>query len=58
MLLSAFQNQLFKAVVQKADLVTIDGYGIELLLQKLGYENPPRLCGVDLTGNFLKGLPK
>lgn len=52
-LISALRNPFLKETIQRADLVTIDGYGIEWVLQKNGYPCTQRLRGVDLTRALL-----
>ncbi|MGE5582694.1 MAG: WecB/TagA/CpsF family glycosyltransferase [Bacillota bacterium] len=54
MLMAAERNPRLKRVIQQADLVTIDGYGIELALKKKGQSNIERLCGVQLARQLLK----
>jgi N-acetylglucosaminyldiphosphoundecaprenol N-acetyl-beta-D-mannosaminyltransferase len=53
MLLAASRYNLFKAIIQQADLVTVDGYGIDWILHKKGCPNTQRLTGVDLTRHLL-----
>jgi N-acetylglucosaminyldiphosphoundecaprenol N-acetyl-beta-D-mannosaminyltransferase len=54
MLVTALKYNPFKNIIKQADLVTVDGYGIEWALRKKGYHNIQRLTGVDLTRELLK----
>jgi N-acetylglucosaminyldiphosphoundecaprenol N-acetyl-beta-D-mannosaminyltransferase len=53
-LINARKNDLFRAIIKKADLVTIDGYGIDWALRKKGHRNIQRLNGINLTRELLK----
>jgi N-acetylglucosaminyldiphosphoundecaprenol N-acetyl-beta-D-mannosaminyltransferase len=49
----ARRNPTFRQVVRRADLITIDGYGIELCLHRNGYQTAPRIAGIDLVRELL-----
>ncbi len=53
MLMAAVRLISLKDVIQQADMVTVDGYGIERLLHKRGLK-VQRFTGVDLTRQLLK----
>jgi N-acetylglucosaminyldiphosphoundecaprenol N-acetyl-beta-D-mannosaminyltransferase len=40
-------------VIRQADLVAIDGYGVERALKKRGYPDPVRVAGIDLAKELL-----
>lgn len=48
-LMRAWQDGQLRRIVQDADLVTVDGVGVELALRKKGYEGIQRLTGIELT---------
>ncbi len=50
----ARRNQSFRQVLRRADLVTVDGYGIELCLRRNGHQTAPRIAGIDLVRELLK----
>lgn len=50
--MNAVANQRFKQLIQKADLVTVDGYGILLALKKHGLQTE-RFPGVELAEQLL-----
>lgn len=52
MLISALNNARLKSVIQKADLVTVDGYSILLALKKLGL-GTERFPGVELADQLI-----
>ncbi len=49
MLVKSNQEQLLQQVIREASLVTVDGFGIEVLLRSRGYQMVSRLAGVDLV---------
>jgi N-acetylglucosaminyldiphosphoundecaprenol N-acetyl-beta-D-mannosaminyltransferase len=53
MLMAAIKNDCFGEIIKQADLVTVDGYGIDWWLRKKGYCNFQRLTGVNLTRELL-----
>ena len=52
MLTSALKQSRLKRVIQRADLVTVDGYGIMMALQRRGIRTE-RFPGVELAGQLL-----
>ena len=53
MLISALKDGDLNHVIRKADLVTVDGRGVLLALQKKGYANVAQLTGVEVTKSLL-----
>jgi N-acetylglucosaminyldiphosphoundecaprenol N-acetyl-beta-D-mannosaminyltransferase len=53
MLVNAGRNQELKRILCAADLVTIDGFGIELLLRRRGHREVIRWAGIDLVRDLL-----
>lgn len=53
MLIAALKNLYLNKVIQNADLVTVDGRGILLVLRKNGYQHVEQLTGLDITKNLL-----
>lgn len=53
MLMTALQDDYFGEIIKQADLVTVDGYGIDWGLRQKGYHNFQRLTGVNLTRELL-----
>jgi N-acetylglucosaminyldiphosphoundecaprenol N-acetyl-beta-D-mannosaminyltransferase len=54
MMVAALKDNLLKEIINRADLVTVDGYGIDWALQKKGFHNIQRLTGIDLARELLK----
>ncbi|HEX3043371.1 MAG TPA: WecB/TagA/CpsF family glycosyltransferase [Bacillota bacterium] len=55
-LMRAWQDARMRRIVQRADLVTVDGVGVELALRKKGYEKIQRFTGLELTLEMLSRL--
>ena len=53
MLITALKNIQLKRIINQADLVTIDGYGVLLALRKNGYLNVQRFTGLELVIQIL-----
>lgn len=53
MVMLALANPAFGQVIRQADLVAIDGYGVEQALKKRGYPAPIRVAGIDLVKELL-----
>jgi N-acetylglucosaminyldiphosphoundecaprenol N-acetyl-beta-D-mannosaminyltransferase len=53
MLMTALKNDYFGQIIKQADLVTVDGYGIDWVLRRKGQRNFQRLTGVNLTRKLL-----
>jgi N-acetylglucosaminyldiphosphoundecaprenol N-acetyl-beta-D-mannosaminyltransferase len=54
MVIAAAKFSGFKEILKRADLVTVDGYGVDWALRKMGCSNVQRLTGVDLTRILLQ----
>jgi N-acetylglucosaminyldiphosphoundecaprenol N-acetyl-beta-D-mannosaminyltransferase len=55
-LMQAWQDQRMRRIVQGADLVTVDGIGVELALRQKGCEEIQRFTGLELTKEILSRL--
>jgi N-acetylglucosaminyldiphosphoundecaprenol N-acetyl-beta-D-mannosaminyltransferase len=55
MLVKTLNCPALKQAIRGADLVTIDGYGIERALRKMGFSGLCRLAGVELVRELLSG---
>jgi N-acetylglucosaminyldiphosphoundecaprenol N-acetyl-beta-D-mannosaminyltransferase len=53
MVMLALANPAFGQVIRQADLVVIDGYGVEQALKMRGYPAPIRVAGIDLVKELL-----
>ena len=53
MLMLALRESDLKRVINQADLVLVDGYGIEAALHKRGHYYFQRWAGIDLTRDLL-----
>lgn len=53
MLMAAQKNDCLGEIIKQADLVTVDGYGIDWGLRQKGHRNFQRLTGVNLTRELL-----
>jgi bacterial polymer biosynthesis proteins, WecB/TagA/CpsF family len=53
MMITALKHNFLKEIIKQADLVTVDGYGIECALRKKGYYSTQRLTGIDLLRELL-----
>jgi N-acetylglucosaminyldiphosphoundecaprenol N-acetyl-beta-D-mannosaminyltransferase len=53
MLMAALKNDYLGEIIKQADLVTVDGYGIDWGLRQKGHHNFQRLSGVNLTRELL-----
>ncbi|HYH02929.1 MAG TPA: WecB/TagA/CpsF family glycosyltransferase [Bacillota bacterium] len=53
MLMTALNHPRLAETINKADLVTIDGFGIELAIKKRGYAQIVRIAGIDLVKELL-----
>ncbi|HBE77393.1 MAG TPA: hypothetical protein DDW65_06365 [Firmicutes bacterium] len=54
MVIAAAKFSCFKEIIKQADLVTVDGYGVDWALRKRGCPNVQRLVGVDLARILLQ----
>ncbi|MCL6590499.1 MAG: WecB/TagA/CpsF family glycosyltransferase [Firmicutes bacterium] len=52
-LMRAWQDPAVSRIIQAADMVTVDGAGVELALRKYGYGKIQRLTGLELTLHLL-----
>jgi N-acetylglucosaminyldiphosphoundecaprenol N-acetyl-beta-D-mannosaminyltransferase len=53
MVMLALANPALGQVIRQADLVVIDGYGVEQALKKRGCRDPVRVAGIDLVKDLL-----
>ena len=53
MLMTALHHPGLADAINQADLVVIDGFGIELALKKQGWVQPVRVAGIDLVKELL-----
>jgi N-acetylglucosaminyldiphosphoundecaprenol N-acetyl-beta-D-mannosaminyltransferase len=53
MVMLALALPALQAVIRQADLVAVDGYGVEVALRKNGHPAPVRVAGIDLVKDLL-----